>query len=240
MDEEQPVCGADTDRSILILLLPSLFLLISLSSLLFFSYSPLNSLFLLPPFTPFFPIYLLHSSHSPLSFPSLFVSPILFLLALTSPLPHPFLFPLSLHLRSLLFSSFLSSPLSSLLLSSPHLTSPHLSSPLLSSPLLSSPLLSSPLLSSPLPPYQSLPYFDRLDYVSMMCNEQAYSLAIEKLLGIDIPQRAKFIRTMFAEITRLLNHTMAVAAHALDVGANTPFLWWFEEREKVVTLNSTL
>ena len=67
----------------------------------------------------------------------------------------------------------------------------------------------------------------------MMCNEQAYSLAIEKLLGIDIPQRAKFIRTMFAEITRLLNHTMAVAAHALDVGANIPFLRWFEEREKV-------
>lgn len=67
----------------------------------------------------------------------------------------------------------------------------------------------------------------------MMCNEQAFSLAIENLLGIDIPQRAKFIRTMFAEITRLLNHTMAVASHALDVGANTPFLWWFEEREKV-------
>jgi len=81
---------------------------------------------------------------------------------------------------------------------------------------------------------QGLPYFDRLDYVSMMCNEQAFSLAIEKLLGIDIPQRAKFIRTMFAEITRLLNHTMAVASHALDVGANTPFLWWFEEREKML------
>lgn len=70
----------------------------------------------------------------------------------------------------------------------------------------------------------------------MMCNEQAFSLAIEKLLGIDIPQRAKFIRTMFAEITRLLNHTIAVASHALDVGANTPFLWWFEEREKVPTI----
>ena len=89
---------------------------------------------------------------------------------------------------------------------------------------------------SPLSLSQGLPYFDRLDYVSMMCNEQAFSLAIEKLLGIDIPQRAKFIRTMFAEITRLLNHTMAVASHALDVGANTPFLWWFEEREKVPTI----
>ena len=80
---------------------------------------------------------------------------------------------------------------------------------------------------------QGLPYFDRLDYVSMMCNEQAYSLAIEKLLGIDIPERAKFIRTMFAELTRIMNHLLAVACHALDVGANTPFLWWFEEREKV-------
>ena len=67
----------------------------------------------------------------------------------------------------------------------------------------------------------------------MMCNEQAYSLAIEKLLGIDIPERAKFIRTMFAELTRIMNHLLAVACHALDVGANTPFLWWFEEREKV-------
>ena len=80
---------------------------------------------------------------------------------------------------------------------------------------------------------QGLPYFDRLDYVSMMCNEQAYSLAIEKLLGIDIPIRAKYIRTMFAEITRILNHILAVACHAMDVGAITPFLWWFEEREKV-------
>ncbi len=83
------------------------------------------------------------------------------------------------------------------------------------------------------PPLKALPYFDRLDYVSMMCNEQAFSLAIENMLGIDIPLRAKYIRTMFAEITRLLNHIMAVAAHILDVGANTPFLWLFEEREKV-------
>ena len=80
---------------------------------------------------------------------------------------------------------------------------------------------------------QGLPYMDRLDYVSMMCNEQAYSLAIEKLLGIDIPLRAKYIRTMFAEITRLLNHILAVACHIMDLGATTPFLWLFEEREKV-------
>lgn len=81
---------------------------------------------------------------------------------------------------------------------------------------------------------QALPYFDRLDYVSMMCNEQAFSLAVEKLLNIDIPQRAKFIRVMFAEITRLLNHIMAVTTHALDVGAMTPFFWMFEEREKMM------
>ncbi len=82
---------------------------------------------------------------------------------------------------------------------------------------------------------QALPYFDRLDYVSMMCNEQAFSLAIEKLVGIDIPLRAKYIRTMFAEITRILNHCLAVACQIMDVGATTPFLWWFEEREKVPT-----
>ena len=71
----------------------------------------------------------------------------------------------------------------------------------------------------------------------MMCNEQAYSLAIENLLGIEIPLRAKYIRTLFAEITRLLNHCLAIATHVLDVGANTPFLWWFEEREKVCIVN---
>lgn len=88
---------------------------------------------------------------------------------------------------------------------------------------------------------QGLPYFDRLDYVSMMCNEQAYSLAIERLLGIDIPPRAKFIRTLFAEITRILNHCMAVGAHILDLGATTPFVWVTEEREKVfMTAVSTL
>ena len=74
---------------------------------------------------------------------------------------------------------------------------------------------------------------DRLDYVSMMCSEQAYSLAIERMMGIDIPLRAKYIRTMFAEITRLLNHILSVACHIMDLGATTPFLWWFEEREKV-------
>ncbi|XP_022108528.1 NADH dehydrogenase [ubiquinone] iron-sulfur protein 2, mitochondrial-like [Acanthaster planci] len=79
---------------------------------------------------------------------------------------------------------------------------------------------------------QALPYFDRLDYVSMMCNEQAYSLAVEKLLNINIPDRAKWIRVLFAEITRIANHVMAVTTHALDVGAMTPFFWMFEEREK--------
>lgn len=81
---------------------------------------------------------------------------------------------------------------------------------------------------------QALPYFDRLDYVSMMCNEQCYSLAVEKLLNIDVPLRAKYIRVLFAEITRILNHIMAVGTHALDIGALTPFFWLFEEREKMM------
>lgn len=81
---------------------------------------------------------------------------------------------------------------------------------------------------------QALPYFDRLDYVSMMCNEQCYSLAVENLLNIQIPERAKWIRTMFGEITRILNHIMAVGTHALDIGAMTPFFWLFEEREKMM------
>jgi len=81
---------------------------------------------------------------------------------------------------------------------------------------------------------QALPYFDRLDYVSMLCNEQAYCLAIEKLLGIEVPLRAKYIRTMFAEITRILNHCMFLGTHALDIGAITPFLYVFEEREKLM------
>ena len=67
----------------------------------------------------------------------------------------------------------------------------------------------------------------------MMCNEQCFSLAVEKLLGIEVPPRAKYIRTMFAEITRILNHIMSIGSHILDIGANTPFVWLFEEREKV-------
>ena len=81
---------------------------------------------------------------------------------------------------------------------------------------------------------QALPYMDRLDYVSPMCMEHSYVLAIEKLGGIEVPLRAKYIRTMFAEITRILNHILNVTAHALDVGAMTPILWLFEEREKLM------
>ena len=81
---------------------------------------------------------------------------------------------------------------------------------------------------------QALPYFDRLDYVSMMSQEHTYSLAIEKLGSIIISKRAKIIRTIFAEITRILNHLLAVGCHAMDVGAMTPFLWAFEEREKLM------
>lgn len=81
---------------------------------------------------------------------------------------------------------------------------------------------------------QALPYFDRLDYVSMMTNEQCFTLAVEKLLNVEIPERAKFIRTLFGEITRILNHLMSVLSHAMDVGALTPFLWGFEEREKLM------
>jgi len=71
---------------------------------------------------------------------------------------------------------------------------------------------------------QALPYFDRLDYVSMMCQEHGYCLAVENLLRCSVPLRAKFIRVIFSEITRLLNHLLAVTTHALDVGALTPFL----------------
>lgn len=78
---------------------------------------------------------------------------------------------------------------------------------------------------------QALPYVDRLDYVSMMAQEHAYSLAVEKLKKAKIPIRAQFIRVLFCEITRLLNHLMSLTTHALDVGALTPFLWAFEERE---------
>ena len=71
---------------------------------------------------------------------------------------------------------------------------------------------------------QNLPYFDRLDYVSMMVQEHAYSLNIEKLLSCKIPQRSKYIRVLYTEITRILNHIMSLTTHALDVGALTPFL----------------
>ena len=81
---------------------------------------------------------------------------------------------------------------------------------------------------------QALPYFDRLDYVSMMSQEHSYCLAIEKLFDCKIPKRAQFIRVLFAEITRILNHLLAVGCHAMDVGAMTPFLWAFEEREKLM------
>ncbi len=81
---------------------------------------------------------------------------------------------------------------------------------------------------------QALPYFDRLDYVSMMAQEHAYSLAVEQLLGCDVPLRGQYIRVLFCEITRILNHLMALTTHALDVGAMTPFLWAFEEREKLM------
>ncbi len=81
---------------------------------------------------------------------------------------------------------------------------------------------------------QALPYFDRLDYVSMMAQEHAYSLAVESLLQCEIPVRAQYIRVIFAEITRILNHLLAITTHALDVGALTPFLWGFEEREKLM------
>ena len=81
---------------------------------------------------------------------------------------------------------------------------------------------------------QALPYFDRLDYVSMMSQEHSYCLAIEKLFNSKIPKRAQYIRVLFAEITRILNHLLAVGCHAMDVGAMTPFLWAFEEREKLM------
>lgn len=81
---------------------------------------------------------------------------------------------------------------------------------------------------------QSVPYMDRLDYVSMMCNEHAYVLAIEKLLQIDVPLRAQYIRVMFDEITRILNHLLWIGAHALDIGAMTMFLYAFREREDLM------
>jgi NADH dehydrogenase (ubiquinone) Fe-S protein 2 len=81
---------------------------------------------------------------------------------------------------------------------------------------------------------QALPYFDRLDYVSMMAQEHGFSLAVEKLVRAEVPIRAQYIRVIFGEITRILNHLLALTTHAIDVGALTPFLWAFEEREKLM------
>lgn len=81
---------------------------------------------------------------------------------------------------------------------------------------------------------QALPYFDRLDYVSIIGQEHTYTLAVENLLNCKVPLRAIYIRVLFAEITRILNHLLAVGCHAIDVGAITPFLWSFEEREKLI------
>ncbi|MGW8207008.1 MAG: NADH-quinone oxidoreductase subunit D, partial [Hyphomicrobiaceae bacterium] len=81
---------------------------------------------------------------------------------------------------------------------------------------------------------QSVPYMDRLDYMSMMANEHAYVMAIERLLGIEVPLRAQYIRVMFDEITRLLNHLLWLGAHGLDIGAMTMFLYCFREREDLL------
>jgi len=81
---------------------------------------------------------------------------------------------------------------------------------------------------------QSVPYMDRLDYVSMMCNEHAYCMAIERLLGLEVPLRAQYIRVLYDEITRILNHLLAVGTHALDIGAMTMVLYTFREREDLM------
>ncbi|MBO6559097.1 MULTISPECIES: NADH-quinone oxidoreductase subunit D [Nisaea] len=81
---------------------------------------------------------------------------------------------------------------------------------------------------------QAVPYFDRLDYVAPMSQEHAYALAVEKLLGIEVPKRAQYIRVMYAEISRILNHLLNITTFAIDVGAMTPLLWGFEEREKLM------
>ena len=81
---------------------------------------------------------------------------------------------------------------------------------------------------------QAIPYFDRLDYVSPMCQEHAFALAVEGLLKCDVPIRGQYIRVLFAELTRILNHCLNIATNAIDVGATTPLLWLFEEREKIM------
>jgi NADH:ubiquinone oxidoreductase subunit D len=82
--------------------------------------------------------------------------------------------------------------------------------------------------------FQALPYFDRLDYVSMMSQEHVFASAIENLLGLVPTVKSSYIRLIFLELTRILNHLLAITTHALDVGAMTPFLWAFEEREKIM------
>ena len=82
---------------------------------------------------------------------------------------------------------------------------------------------------------QAIPYFDRLDYVSPMCQEHSFALAIERLLNIEVPIRGQYIRVLFSEITRLLNHLLNITTYALDIGAITPLLWGFEEREKLMS-----
>src|SRR3977135_3827890 len=81
---------------------------------------------------------------------------------------------------------------------------------------------------------QALPYMDRLDYVSMLSNEHAYCMAVERLLGVEVPIRAQYIRVMFDEITRILNHLLWLGAHGLDIGAMTVFLYCFREREDLM------
>lgn len=81
---------------------------------------------------------------------------------------------------------------------------------------------------------QAVPYFDRLDYVSPMCQEHAFALAVEGLLKCEVPIRAQYIRVLFSELTRILNHCLNIATNAIDVGATTPLLWLFEEREKIM------
>lgn len=87
---------------------------------------------------------------------------------------------------------------------------------------------------------QAIPYFDRLDYVAPLCQEHAFVLAAEKLLGVGVPLRAQYLRVLFAEISRILNHLLNVPAYALDVGAMTPMLWAFEEREKLMTIQEAV
>ena len=81
---------------------------------------------------------------------------------------------------------------------------------------------------------QAVPYFDRLDYVAPMNQEHAYALAVEALLGLEIPERAQYIRVLYSEISRIANHLMNICTMALDVGAMTPFFWGFEERERTM------